>query len=158
MPFRIRPLPKAIFEPLFHLSSEDLPRHGAVRQTVTKKPGFPCRVSLADAEIGEEVLLVHYEHQSANTPFRASHAVYVRPGADQANLGPNEVPEQLRSRILSLRGFDAAGMMVHADLADGRDLEAAIDAAFILPHVEYIHLHYAKPGCYAARIDREEFA
>jgi hypothetical protein len=24
------------------------------------------------------------------------------------------------------------------------------------PHVAYLHAHYAKPGCYAARIDRAE--
>jgi len=112
-------------------------------------------VSLADAELGEDVLLVHYEHQSAETPFRASHAVYVRPDADEAKPELNEVPALLRSRILSLRGFDEAGMMVHADLADGQELESAIEQVFAVPEVAYIHLHYAKPGCYAARVDRQ---
>jgi hypothetical protein len=154
MPFQISALPKSKFEHLFSLSAEDLARHGAVRQTAAKRPGYPCRVSLVDAEVGEEVLLVHYEHQSADTPFRASHAVYVRLDAAQAQPAFDEVPEFLRSRTLSLRGFDASGMMTYADLADGLQLEAAINRIFANSDVEYIHLHYAKPGCYAARVDR----
>jgi len=102
----------------------------------------------------ERVLLVHYQHQSADTPFRASHAIYVRPEADEAKPGLNEVPELLRSRMLSLRGFDVTGMMVHADLAHGHDLEAAVEAVFAVRSVEYIHLHFATPGGYAARLDR----
>jgi len=154
MPFQIGALSKSQFEHLLPMSVQELVQYGAIRQTVTKKPGFPCRVSLADAEIGEEVLLVHYEHQTAPTPFRASHAVFIRPGAPQARPAPNEVPELLRSRILSLRAFDRAGMMVHADLAEGQELEAAIERIFAIPEVDYLHLHYAKPGCYAARADR----
>jgi hypothetical protein len=154
MPFQIAALPKSRFQHLFSLTDQELTRHGAVRQTAKAKPGSPCRVSLQDAEIGEEILLVHYEHQSTDTPFRASHAVYVRPGAEQAAPAVNEIPQLFRSRILSLRCFDAEGMMIHADLADGRELEAGIEQVFPRLEVAYIHLHYAKPGCYAARVDR----
>jgi hypothetical protein len=154
MTFRISALPKAPFEPLFHLSDEELAAHGAVRRVADAKPGFPCRVSLVDAEIGETVILLHYEHQPAPTPFRASHAIYVRPGADEAHPAAGEVPEALRTRILSLRAFDGADMLVDADLADGRDLEPAIARLLANPRVAYLHAHFAKPGCYAARIDR----
>ncbi len=154
MPFKISALPKSQFEPLFAMSAEELAAHGALRQTVTKKPGFPCRVSLADAEIGEQVLLVHYEHLSVNTPFRSSHAIFVRPVAAQAQPAPNEVPSFFRFRTLSLRAFDAEGMMVEADLAEGRELETAVDRILDGPQVAYLHLHFAKPGCYAARVDR----
>jgi hypothetical protein len=154
MPFQITALLKSQFEHLFAMNAQELAEHGAIRQIVIKKPGFPCRVSLADADIGEEVLLVHYEHQSADTPFRSSHAVYVRPNGASACPRPNEVPDLLRSRILSLRAFNAKGMMVCADLADGSELESAIERTFANPDVEYLHLHFAKPGCYAARVDR----
>ena len=154
MPFQISALSEASFEPLFHLSDDQLKAHGALRTHATQKPGFPCRISLADAEIGEEVLLVHYEHQSAATPFRASHAVYVRVGASQAKPGRGEVPAVFRTRILSLRGFDRSGMMIAADLADGRELEPALEQMLSHAKVDYIHLHYAKPGCFAARVDR----
>jgi hypothetical protein len=154
MSFQISALPQPAFAALFELDDAALARHGARNVQVTAKPGFPCRVSLADAEIGETVILAHFEHQPADTPFRASHAVYVRRGVAQARPEPGAVPAMLRSRILSLRGFDAAGMLVAAELSDGRDLEAGIDALFAAPEVAYGHIHFAKPGCYAARVDR----
>ncbi len=109
---------------------------------------------MQDAEIGEEVILVHYEHQTARSPFRASHAVYVRPGLKQALFAPDQVPEMLRSRVLSLRAFDTQGMMIGADLTDGRELESAIKEMLGDARVAYLHIHFAKPGCYAARVDR----
>ncbi len=154
MSFKISSLPKSQFAHLFDLSDDELKSARAKRTAATKKPGFPCRVSLADAEVGEEVLLVHYEHHAVDSPFRSSHAIFLRPGALQANCKPGEVPEMFRSRILSLRGFDKAGMMVQADLSDGKLLEGSIEAFFLDPAVSYIHLHFAKPGCYAARVDR----
>lgn len=154
MSFRILALPSALFSPLFVLADEALRARGVVRRVVDSKPGFPCRVSLADAEIGEAVLLLNYEHQPAQTPFRASHAIYVRQGVSQAHCRIGEVPEVLRSRTISLRGFDAEHMLAAADLAEGTRLESAIEAMLAQPSVSYVHLHFAKPGCYAARVER----
>lgn len=154
MPFQIKPLPKSQFEPLFDLSPDELASRGALRVLASEKPGFPCRVSLVDAEVGETVMLVHYEHQSAATPFRASHAVYVRPGTAQAETQPNEVPEMLRSRLLSLRGFDRSGMLIAADVTNGTEFELFVHQLFEDTRVEYIHVHFAKPGCYAALVVR----
>lgn len=154
MSFQISALSPTPFEPLAAMSSSELATHHARRITVDKKPGYPCRVSLADAEVGEEVILVHYQHQGAATPFRASHAVYFRPGAQQVVPAVDEVPAMLRTRPISIRAFDDEGMMVGADLADGAQLEPAIAAALANPKAAYLHLHFAKPGCYAARVDR----
>ncbi len=154
MPFHIRALSASLFAPLARLSDEALAEHGALRQRVTSKPGFPCRVSLADAEIGEDVLLVNYMHQPAASPYRASHAIYVRPGAVEAEPGVGEVPDVLRSRTLSLRAFDAAGIMVDADLVEGRAIEALAERMMTDVRVATIHAHFARRGCYAARIDR----
>lgn len=154
MSFVIRSLPRSPFEHLLQLSDDALRERGALRTVATKKPGFPCRVSLVDAEIGETVLLTNYEHQPLATPFRASHAIYVREHAVEANLQPNEVPELLRSRVLSVRAFDKEGMLKDADLVDGRVLEECLQRLLDNPRCEYLHLHYAKPGCYAARVDR----
>lgn len=152
--FLISGLPKTRFEHLFRLGDEELKAHRAMRRRATAKPGFPCRVSLADAEPGEEVLLVHFEHQSADTPFRAGHAIYVKRSATEAKLAPGEVPELFRSRTLSLRAFDAQGMLIDAELVDGRGLEVAAERQLALPATDYIHAHFAGAGCYAARIDR----
>lgn len=110
-------------------------------------------MSLVDGEPGETVILVHHEHQPADTPYRASHAIYIRAGAVESRPAVDEVPEVLR-RLLSVRAFDAHGMMLAADVVDGPALETAIAPMFARDDVAYLHLHHAKPGCYAARVDR----
>src|SRR5512140_172887 len=111
MSFVVTALPAEPFRPLFGLTDEALAERGVIRRTVDAKPGFPCRVSLEDAEPGETVLLLNYEHQSADTPFRASHAIYVREDAVQARLAKDEAPQLFRHRVMSLRAFSEAGMM-----------------------------------------------
>ncbi|WP_425228048.1 DUF1203 domain-containing protein [Sphingomonas sp.] len=154
MTFRISALPRAAFAHLFNLSDEALPACGARRVLAGASGGYPCRVSLTDATPGETLILTHYEHQPADTPFRAGHAVYVREAAADTHLAPGEIPALLRSRLLSLRAFDGGGMMIDADVADGAAIASAIDAMLAHPQVAYLHLHYARPGCYAARVDR----
>lgn len=154
MGFRISALPSAAFEPLFGLSDEELAQRNVVRKTVDHHPGFPCRVSLADAEIGETVLLLNYEHQPANSPYRATHAIFVRERAQEAHPQIGEIPAALRSRLLSVRAFDETGMMLDADAVSGEALEPVLERFFADDRVAYLHLHNAKPGCYAARVDR----
>ena len=150
MAFQILGLPAAPFQPLFALDDAALAAHQAVRRVADAAPGYPCRVSLRDAAPGETVVLVHYEHHAVASPFRASHAIYVREHAEPAALAPDEVPVMLRSRLLSLRAFDAAGMLVAADVVEGRELEPALER--LLCGAAYLHVHFAKPGCYAARV------
>src|SRR4029077_871773 len=103
---------------------------------------------------GESVLLLNYVHQPASTPFQGSHAIFVREWADAAYDRTNEIPQAMRTRTLSLRAFDSGDFMIDADLVDGREAESLIARMFANPEVEYVHAHYAKWGCYAARIDR----
>lgn len=154
MNFQITGLPHADFMHLFALGDEELRRHDARRVVADAPHAFPCRISLADAEPGDEVILTHYEHLAANSPFRSSHAVYVRSGAQECRPQAGEVPDQLRRRMLSLRGFDREDMMRTADLVDGREIERLIETMLADPDIAYIHAHYAKQGCFAARIDR----
>jgi hypothetical protein len=154
MSFVIHALPAAPFAPLFALSPDELAARGGVLRVADRCPGFPCRVSLRDAEVGETVVLVHYEHQPASSPFRASHAIYVRRNATEARPRPGQVPELFHARLLSVRAFDDAGMLVDADVVEGRALEPMIDRMLSSRDAAYLHLHFAKPGCYAARVDR----
>lgn len=154
MDFRIRGLDPALFSHLFGLDDATLAAAGARRYRVDHAPGFPDRVEVRDLQPGEIALLVNYTHQPADNPYRASHAVFVREGATQAYDAVNEVPEVLRIRTLSLRAFDEQHMLIDADLVEGRDIEAAIARMFADGRAAYVHVHYAKPGCYAARIDR----
>jgi len=154
MSFQITALDADRFAGLFDMSDEALAEHLAVRLTATSKPGFPCRVSLADAEIGDEVILVNHQHQGGVSPYRATHAVYVRKDAPQAHPAVGEVPELFLARVLSLRAFDDQAMMIGVDLVDGGDLAPALDRLLAEPSAAYVHIHYAKAGCYAARADR----
>lgn len=154
MGFQIKALDYDRFAPLFAMPDDELARHRAVRRIATADGGFPCRVSLADAKAGDELVLVNHIHQESESPYRAAHAIYVRRGVEQARPAVGEVPGLFRSRMLSLRAFDAAAMIVNADLVDGRNLEPALEALFADPATAYVHLHYAKFGCYAARADR----
>lgn len=153
MSFRITGLPYASFAPLFALNDEQLARHGAVRKIAATKPGFPCRISLTDAEVGDELILVHHEHHAVASPFRASHAIYVRKNEQQYDA-VDRIPPMLRSRLLSVRAFDADGMLVDADVANGTDLEPLIERQLADAQVQYLHIHFARPGCYAARVER----
>ncbi len=153
MTFRILGLPAQPFTALFAMSDAELAARGAVRRVADARPGYPCRVSLTDAAPGEAVVLVHHEHHAVASPYRASHAIYVRAGETTFDA-VDQVPEMLRSRLLSVRGFDAGGMMTGADVVEGAALEAAIAALFRDPRAAYLHVHFAKPGCYAARVER----
>ncbi|MGB5622748.1 MAG: DUF1203 domain-containing protein [Gammaproteobacteria bacterium] len=154
MSFQIHALSPAPFAPLFAMSDDELRSRRATRITVDAKPGCPCRVSLADAEIGETVILVNFEHQPADSPYRASHAIFVREHAGQAFPAVGSVPEALASRLISVRAFDDKHFLVNADVVDGSRLSESIPAMFQDPEVAYLHLHHAKPGCFAARVTR----
>ncbi|MEL7106208.1 MAG: DUF1203 domain-containing protein [Pseudomonadota bacterium] len=154
MDFQISALPAQDFAALFSLSDQDLARQQARRMVVRETPGTPCRVSLQDAAVGETVLLLNYTHQPADSPYRATHAIFVREGAKEAKVAINEVPKVLRQRLISLRLFDANHMMIDADVVDGADLGSALSTAFDDPSVAYAHLHNAKPGCFHAAAHR----
>jgi len=154
MSFRITGLPAEDFAPLFALSDAELAARGTVRRVADgRNPGYPCRVSLTDSRPGDELLLVNYEHHPVASPYRMRFAVYVRRGEETYDE-VDRVPEQLRVRTLAVRAYDADAMMVGWELAEGRELEGAIARLFADPRAAYLHVHYAAPGCYAARVDR----
>lgn len=151
MSFRITGLPAENFAHLFALSDAELAAQGAVRR-VAEHPA-PCRISLTDATPGDEVILVNYEHHPVDSPYRMRFAIYVRKGEETYDK-VNEVPQQLRTRTLAARSFDDTGMMVDRELVEGARLESAIERLLAEPRAAYLHLHYAAPGCYAARVER----
>lgn len=153
MHFRIKGLDPAPFAPLFALPPDELARRRIVRKVVDSQPGFPCRVSLADAAPGTPVLLLNYEHLAVDSPYRASHAIYVSAGASPFD-GVDTIPQALRERLLSLRAFDARGMMVDADIVEGAQAEPLFERLLARSDVDYVHAHYARRGCFAARIER----
>jgi hypothetical protein len=154
MHFRILGLPAEQFKPLFTLSDAELAEKGAVRRIAdARERGYPCRVSLADSNPGDALILVNYEHHAVASPYRMRFAIYVREG-DETFDAVDTVPAQLRGRMLAVRAYDAEAMMVGWDLVDGDKIEGVITRLLAEPRAAYLHVHFAAPGCYAARVER----
>lgn len=154
MAFRITGLDPTPFRPLFVLDDHALAARGAARVRADASPGYPDRISLTDAAPGDTLLLINHVHLPGDTPYRASHAIYVNQRADRAYDAVDTIPPALRVRLLSLRAFDARDWLLDADVVDGADAAQTIERLLAHPQAAYVHAHYAKPGCYAARIVR----
>lgn len=154
MSFIISGLPVEEFNPLFGLPDEALRHCGVIRKIADAKPGFPCRVTLEDAEPGESVLLLNYESHKAATPYRSSYAIYVRESARAPRTFRDALPPVFEGRPIALRIFDDEGMLIGADLSLAGGLRDKIARAFENRDAAYIHAHNAMHGCFAAEIRR----
>lgn len=153
-PFRLVALASEDFDPLRAMPDAELEARGARRMRVDETPGFPCRVTLEDAEPGEEVILTPFTHHDVASPYRASGPIFVRVNARTARPEVNEVPAMIRTRLLSIRAYDAAGMMLGSEVGQGSELERHVDRFFADPRAMYLHLHNARAGCFNCRVDR----
>lgn len=154
MNFRIKALDEREFVALFNLGNSELKKIGAVKMIVDEFPGFPCRVSLEDAEIGEEVILLPYQHHKTNSPYQSSGPIFVRKIAKSSIYEINEIPKMFNHRLLSLRGYDKNAIMKDASVIEGNNLKAQIFKIFENDDIQYIHIHNAKPGCYNCLVER----
>lgn len=154
MTYRITGLSPKTFETLIGQDDEALAAQGAVRVTATSKPGYPCRISLEDAELGETLILLNHVSHDVATPYRSSYAVYVREAAQSVGDYVDAVPPVFEGRPLGLRGFDADGMLKTGALALPGQADAKIREVFANPDIAYIHAHNAAHGCFAAKVDR----
>jgi hypothetical protein len=154
MNFKIVALDHTWFEPFFQLSDDELKGRNIVRMKVDAHPGYPCRVSLQDAGIGEEVLLLPYEHHKVGSPYLSIGPVYVRKGKRTAELRENEIPDMLNHRLLSFRCYDKDGMMISARTDKGTNTRKVIEDLFALDNARYIHIHNASPGCFNCEVRR----
>jgi hypothetical protein len=140
---------------MFNLSDKELSEIGGLKMIVDEKPGFPCRVSLEDANIGEEVILVPFEHHNTNSPYQAKGPVFVRKGHKQRKLGVNEIPKMLEHRLLSFRGYNSDGIMKSAKTGEGKQTEKIIVEIFENKEIKYIQIHNSSPGCFNCQVNRK---
>jgi Protein of unknown function (DUF1203) len=154
MTYRITGLSPTTFETLIGQDDEALAAQGAVRVTATSKPGYPCRISLQDAEPGETLILLNHVSHDVATPYRSSYAIYVREAARAVGDYVDAVPPVFEGRPLGLRGFDADGMLKTGVLALAGQADAKIRDVFANPDIAYIHAHNAAHGCFAAKVER----
>jgi hypothetical protein len=154
MGYRVIGLSPEPFRHFFGMQDAELEVHGIKRYLVDKEPGFPDRIEMRDCTVGETVLLLNHVCQTADTPYRASHAIFVREGAQETFNAIDQIPDVMRIRLLSVRGYSKEGMMLDADVVDGQELDPLIQRFFDNQQIEYIHVHNAKRGCYSGRIER----
>ena len=146
--FQIVALERERFSHLLGASDTDLAASGARWVVVDGNPGYPCRVSLEDAEVGERALAIPFMHHDVDSPYRASGPIFIRETASTRRLAVNEVPRMLERRELSVRAYSEEAMMVAAKVVNGLDLRDAIPELLAMPEVEYLHVHNAGPGCF----------
>ncbi|MDP1528634.1 MAG: DUF1203 domain-containing protein [Rhodoferax sp.] len=155
MTFRIHAVPLAPFQPLFALSDDALLAIGARRMLADGPHSAPCRVSLADAEPGEALILLSHRHlDDPSSPYRGEGPIFVRQTAIEASPAPGEVPDMLGRRLLSVRAYDADWMMTDADVVEGRDLAGWLAKSFADDRVTRVHMHTARRGCFMASAER----
>lgn len=152
--FQFVALPIEHFTHLVSMTDEELESVGARRMEVDEHPGFPCRVSLVDAPVGERVILTHFQHHDANSPYQSAGPIFVREVAQTAMPTVNEIPVMFRHRLLSVRAYDETAMMRVAKVVEGEALEKAIRNFFANEAVSYLHIHNAAPGCFNCMVQR----
>ena len=143
-----------IYSPLFKLTTEELGEMNMVKMLVDAKPGFPCRVTLEDAEIGEEVLLLPFEYHKTTSPYKASGPIFIRKNAVKADLAVNEIPAMLLKRQQTLRVYDTNGMMIAAKSPSADEIRKEIEVAFSSQSASYIQILNTNPGCYNCQVNR----
>ena len=150
--FQITGLAYEPFAPLFELTDKQLAAIAAKRVMADSHPGYPCRLSLQDGEVGEELLLMSFQHQPFASPYRASGPIYVRRGAARRLLEPNQLTHCIPRRLISVRGYNAVHMLLQAQICRAGQVAAGIGRQFDEARIAYLHLHNAKPGCFSCRV------
>lgn len=154
MTYRIAGLDPGQFKAYFGMDAGELANHRAVRTVAKASAGFPCRVSLRDADEGEELLLINYVNHSVETPYRNAFAIFVRKDAGEAAIFLDECPPVFAGRPIALRGYDGHGMLLTARLASPGHADAVIRGLLEDIAIAYIDAHNAAHGCFSARIER----
>ncbi|GJN74720.1 hypothetical protein PLICBS_008813 [Purpureocillium lilacinum] len=145
---RVRALPSPL-----ELSKYSSPSTKAV--TVDEENSFPCRRCLKDGAVGDEMLLTPYDPFLGDSPYRQPGPIFVHLNPTCGAYKPDgALPEQLRRRLLSVRSFGKDHCMVDADVVQGDQLVGLAERMLRDGAAEYIHVHNARPGCFAARIER----
>ena len=142
------------FADLIGADAATLAEHGAVRVTAAAKPGYPCRITLDDAEPGETLILLNHVSHDVATPYRSAYAIYVREAAADAATFEDTVPPVFENRPMAFRAFDADGMLRNAALALPGEADAKIRMLFDQPDIAYLHAHNAAHGCFSAKVER----
>jgi hypothetical protein len=157
MTYRISPLDRAHFAPLFAMDDEELAQHAAIRVVADADRGYPCRIALDDARSGDRLILMNYASPPFRGPYATRYAIYVGEASREPEPFIDRLPPCFNHRALSLRAFGSDELVVTARLAEPGNTDSAIGDLLADDRVVYIMAHYAAYGCFAARIDRHGY-
>ena len=154
MTYRILGLEPGQFTDYFAMDDGELAQSLARKVVAGSDGRYPCRVSLCDAEPGEELVLANYTNHAVATPYRNTFAIYVRKDARTAADFVDTLPPVLRNRPISLRCYTVEGSLHRAAIALQDDVDPIVRDLLRDEAVAYIDAHNAMHGCFAARIER----
>lgn len=158
MAFIIQGLDPSLFGSVSSQKQAEAEIYDRTAYDVDESPGYPCRITLRDADFGQKVALVSYRHHAADTPFAQEGPIFITIGPVEPGCFVDEIPPALARRKLSLRAYDQDGFMVDAILVDGAEAKPAIATLFERSDVVRIDAHNAIRGCFAAHIHRHATA
>ena len=148
-------MPDFIIEPIsarwqqqLQQGTEQIENNPVIKVAADAKPGYPCRLSLQDAEPGEGLFLFSHSPFSTASPYRETGPVFVRENAKPAVLGANQVPEIAKARSIVVRAYDAGDMMVAARQAEAHEIADTIREFLRDESVEFVHLRAVVSGCF----------
>ena len=153
IPYRLIPLETAVAQGLRE-ARIDAQGNQLRPQRADEPHAFPCRHCLRDAEPGEELLLASYTPYQTQNPYREFGPVFVHAEACPRYRAEQGIPDQLRRRLLALRGYDGQQRLLAGEVVQGAEVEGAIERLLSRDDVAWIHVRFAKPGCFACRIER----
>ncbi|WP_188311987.1 DUF1203 domain-containing protein [Salinarimonas soli] len=155
MAYRIEGLAPDLFQDLFALDDAALARRNARRVVADKGGAYPCRVGLRWADEGETLILLNFTHQPhPASPYHASGPIFVAQGSLAPARHEGELPPMIAERLVSLRAYDGEALIVDAEVAEGEGTRALIERYMDRPDVAEVHVHFARRGCFAARVVR----
>jgi len=155
MKFQFHALKNTLFEQYYDMTDEQLEASGIVKYVADADSKYPCRVTLEDAKQGETLYLLNYTHLDVSTPYRSTHAIFVRNQSSPKKIQPGKVPDIIKNRsLLSVRGFDKEGMMTKAEVTSGEQVGELVSMYLNEQSCEYIHVHTARQGCFLASATR----
>jgi hypothetical protein len=152
--YRVLPFPPEVASHARATRSDSFGHAGLRPIRVDESPGYPCRVCLREAAVGDEVFLIAHRASPVEHPHSVVGPVYVHAHACVPWAAAGSLPPIVSTRSMALRAYDAAGDLVACDLAEGPQLDAAIARLFEDSRAAAVHLHFARAGCFACRLER----
>ncbi len=148
---RCRGIPTEVAERVRTTMTDEFGNKLTVSENTTS--GNPCRHCVRLTLPGERMILFAYRPFDTRGPYAEIGPVFVHAQACEA-YDCREFPADFLARPLTLRAYDAAGSIVHAEVAPPHGSSVVLGRLFAVESVEFVHARNPSWGCYDFRIER----